>query len=483
MERISGSGAYCVLRQECQEIIFCMSALNCAKMRSLSYQVSAYRGRVVSDYRAGQNLPKQRGSQTVICPNRRDGTYFGIWSLLCAQIGVPGNYFLHERIELCKNALAIVPNICLQSGVLSAYRARQNLPKQRGSQTVICPNSGDGTYYGIRSLLCAQIGVPGTYFLHERIELCENALAIVPNICLQSGVVSAYRAGQNLHKQRGSQTVICPNSRDRTYFGIRSLQCAQIGVTGTYFLHKRIELCENALAIVPNILPIEWGRICINSEVARLLSAQIAEMEPITGSGAYCVLRQECQEPIFCISALNCAKMHSLSYQIYCLQSGVVSAYRAGQNLPKQRGSQTVICPNRRDGTYFGIWSLLCAQIGVPGNYFLHERIELCENALAIVPNICLQSGVVHAYRAGQNLHKQRGSQTDICPTVICPNSSDGTYYLIQSILCAQIGVPGTYFLHERIELCENALGIVPNICLQSGVVFAYRAGQNLPKQ
>ena len=60
---------------------------------------------------------------------------------------------------------------------------------------------------------------------------------------------------------------------------------------GTYFLHKRIELCENALAIVPNILPIERGRICINSEVERLLSAQIAEMEPISGSGAYCVLR------------------------------------------------------------------------------------------------------------------------------------------------------------------------------------------------
>ena len=51
---------------------------------------------------------------------------------------------------------------------------------------------------------------------------------------------------------------------------------------GTYFLHKRIELCENALAIVPNILPIERGSICINSEVARLLSAQIIEMEPIS---------------------------------------------------------------------------------------------------------------------------------------------------------------------------------------------------------
>ena len=51
---------------------------------------------------------------------------------------------------------------------------------------------------------------------------------------------------------------------------------------GTYFLHKRIELSENALAIVPNILPIERGSICINSEVARLLSAQIIEMEPIS---------------------------------------------------------------------------------------------------------------------------------------------------------------------------------------------------------
>ena len=38
-------------------------------------------------------------------------------------------------------------------------------------------------------------------------------------------------------------------------------------------------------------LPIERGRICLNSEVARLLSAQIGEMEPISGSGAYCVLR------------------------------------------------------------------------------------------------------------------------------------------------------------------------------------------------
>ena len=67
--------------------------------------------------------------------------------------------------------------------------------------------------------------------------------------------------------------------------------CAYIGVPGTYFLHERIELCENALAIVPNILPIERGRICLNSEVARLLSAQIAEMEPISGSLEYCVLR------------------------------------------------------------------------------------------------------------------------------------------------------------------------------------------------
>ena len=45
-------------------------------------------------------------------------------------------------------------------------------------------------------------------------------------------------------------------------------------------------------------------------------------MEPITGSGAYCVLRWECEEPIFCICTLNCAKMRSLTYQI--------SAYRAG---------------------------------------------------------------------------------------------------------------------------------------------------------
>ena len=75
-----------------------------------------------------------------------------------------------------------------------------------------------------------------------------------------------------------------------TYIGIRSLLC-KIGVPGTYFMHKRIELCENALAIVPNILPIERGRICLKSEVARLLSAQIAAMETISGSGAYCVLR------------------------------------------------------------------------------------------------------------------------------------------------------------------------------------------------
>ena len=56
-------------------------------------------------------------------------------------------------------------------------------------------------------------------------------------------------------------------------------------------MHKRIELCENVLAIVPNILAIERGRICLNSEVARLLSAQIGEMETISGSGDYCVLR------------------------------------------------------------------------------------------------------------------------------------------------------------------------------------------------
>ena len=325
MEPITGSGAYCVLRQECQEPIFCMSALKCAKMRSLQYHISAYR--------VGQNLHKQRGTKTVICPNSGDGTYYGIRSLLCAQIGVKVTYFLHERIELCENALAIVPNICLQSEVVSAYRVGQNLPKKRGSQTVICPNSSDGTYYGIRSLLCAQIGVPVTYFLHERIELCENALAIVPNICLQSEVVSAYRVGQYLPKKRFSQTIICPNSSDITYYGIRRLLCAQMGVPGTYSLHERIELCENALAIVPNI----------------------------------------------------------------CLQSEVVSAYRVGQNLPKKRGSQTVICPNSSDGTYYGIRSLLCAQIGVPGTYFLHERIEMCENALAIVPYICLQSGVESA--------------------------------------------------------------------------------------
>ena len=53
----------------------------------------------------------------------------------------------------------------------------------------------------------------------------------------------------------------------------------------------RIEMFENALAIRTKYLPIERGRICINSEVPRLLSAQIAEMEPISGSGAYCVFR------------------------------------------------------------------------------------------------------------------------------------------------------------------------------------------------
>ena len=95
--------------------------------------------------------------------------------------------------------------------------------------------------------------------------------------------------------------------------------CAYTGVPGTYFLHKRIELCENALAIVPNILPIERGSICLKSKVARLLSDQIAAMEPFSGSGDY--------------------------------------------------------------------WG---TQIGVPGTYFLHERIELCENELTIVPNICL---------------------------------------------------------------------------------------------
>ena len=388
MEPITGSGAYCVLRQECQEPIFCMSALKCAKMRSLQYHISAYR--------AGQNLHKQRGTKTVICPNSGDGTYYGIRSLLCAQIGVPVTYFLHERIELCENALAIVPNICLQSEVVSAYRVGQYLPKKRFSQTVICPNSSDITYYGIRRLLCAQMGVPGTYSLHERIELCENALAIIPNICLQSEAVSAYRVGQNLPKKRGSQTVICPNSSDGTYYGIRSLLCAQIGVPGTYFLHERIEM---------------W-------------------------------------------------KMRSLQYHI--------SAYRAGQNLHKQRGTKTVICPNSGDGTYYGIRSLLCAQMGVPGTYFLHMRIELCENALAIVPNICLQSEVISAYRAGRICINTR--QPDC---YLIANSSDGTYYVIRSLLCAQIGVPGTYFLHMGIELCENALAIVPNICLQSEVVSA----------
>ena len=258
-------------------------------MHSLSYQISAYR--------AGQYLPielhKQRGSQTVICPNSRDGTYFLIRSLLCAQIGVPGTYFLHKRIELCENALAIVPNIFLQSEVVSAYRAVQYLHKQRGSQTVICPNRRDGTYFLIRSLLCAQIGVPGTYFLH--VELCENALAI------QSGRI-----------------------------------CIFVISAGTYFL-QRIELSKmRSLSYqissyrAGQYLPIERGRIYLNSEVARLLSAQIGEMEPISGSGAYCVLRQECQEPIFCISALNCAKMRSLSYQI--------SSYRARQYLPIERG-------------------------------------------------------------------------------------------------------------------------------------------------
>ena len=38
-------------------------------------------------------------------------------------------------------------------------------------------------------------------------------------------------------------------------------------------------------------LPIERGSICLKSEVTRLLSAQLAEMEPISASGACCVLR------------------------------------------------------------------------------------------------------------------------------------------------------------------------------------------------
>ena len=277
MEPITGSRAYCVLRQECQEPIFCMSALNCAKMRSLSYQISAYR--------AGQNLHKQRGSQTVICP------------------------------------------------------------------TVICPNSSDGIYYGIRSLLCAQIGVPGTYFLHKRIELCENALTIVPNIlpiergriCINSEVarlLSAQIAAMEPISGSGAYCVLRQECQE-PIFHISALNCAKM-------LSLSYQISSYRAG---QYLPIERGRIYLNSEVARVLSAQIAAMEPITGSRAYCVLRQECQEPIFCISALNCAKMRSLSYQI--------SAYRAGQYLPIERGR---ICINSEVARLLSA-QLLSAQI------------------------------------------------------------------------------------------------------------------------
>ena len=196
MEPITGSGAICVLRYECHEPIFCISALNCPKMRLLSYQISSNRAR--------QYLPIERGS---ICINGE------VARLLSAQIG---------EME---------------------------------------PISGSGAYCVLRQECQEPI-------------FCMSALNC-PKMRSLSYQISAYRAGQ--------------------------------------------------------YLPIERCRICLNSEVARLLSAQIVEMEPISGSGAYCVLRQECQEPIFCISALNCAKMRSLQYQI--------SSYRARQNLPIERGS------------------------------------------------------------------------------------------------------------------------------------------------
>ena len=43
--------------------------------------------------------------------------------------------------------------------------------------------------------MCLDMECLETYFLHECIELCENALANIPNIFLYGGVVSAYRAG------------------------------------------------------------------------------------------------------------------------------------------------------------------------------------------------------------------------------------------------------------------------------------------------
>ena len=289
MEPISVSGAHCVLRQECQEPIFCISALNCAEMRSLSYQISAYRARYIC---LKSEVARLLSAQiTAMEPISGSGDYCVLKQDCLEPI------FCISAFELCENALAIVPNICLQSGVVSAYRAGQNLPiergkilhKQRGSHTVICPNSSEGTYYGIRQpIVCLDGSVINLFSAYSALNCAKmNSL---------SYQISAYRAGQ--------------------------------------------------------YMPIEQGRICLKSEAARLLSAQIAEMEPTSGSRAYCVLRQECQDPIFCMSALKCAKMRSLSYQI--------SAYRARQYLPKKRGSQTVICPNSGDGTYFGIRRLLC---------------------------------------------------------------------------------------------------------------------------
>ena len=40
----------------------------------------------------------------------------------------------------------------------------------------------------------------------------------------------------------------------------------------------------------------------------------------------------------------------------------------------------------------------------------------------------------------------------------------DRAYCILAMI--AEMPIAGTYFLHKRIKLCENALAIVTNICL-----------------
>ena len=51
------------------------------------------------------------------------------------------------------------------------------LPKERGTLSVICVNSGDRNLLRDRDpIVCLNSGVRKLY-LHKRVELCENALA------------------------------------------------------------------------------------------------------------------------------------------------------------------------------------------------------------------------------------------------------------------------------------------------------------------